>query len=295
MRLRRAVVVLAVVAVVVAWPSVPARGAAPRATPQNPVLKLATTTSTADSGLLKAILPDFERACGCRVDVVAVGTGQALEIGRRGDADVLLVHAPAQEAAFMKEGHAVRRDDVMYNDFVMVGPAADPAGVSKAPMAKDAFLRIQSAAAPFASRGDKSGTHSKELAIWKSAGFSPGPGLAWYLSVGQGMGDTLTFANERGAYTLTDRATWTAMQARLPGLRLLFGGASADVNSDSELLNPYGVIVIDQARHAGVNTPLATRFADWMVSDHTQQLIGAFGRDASGRGMFTPSAKRTAR
>lgn len=194
----------------------------------------------------------------------------------------------------MKEGHAVRRDDVMYNDFVIVSPAADPAGVSKAPMAKDAFLRIQSAAAPFASRGDKSGTHSKELAIWKSAGFSPGPGLAWYLSVGQGMGDTLTFANERGAYTLTDRATWTAMQARLPGLRLVFGGASADVNPDSDLRNQYGVIVIDQARHAGVNTALALTFADWLVSEPTQRRIGAFGRDASGRGMFSPNATRPA-
>jgi tungstate transport system substrate-binding protein len=287
-------VVVAGVAVVIALRSVSTGGAEPRATPQNPVLKLATTTSTADSGLLKAILPDFERACGCRVDVVAVGTGQALEIGRRGDADVLLVHAPAQEAAFMKEGHAARRDDVMYNDFVIVGPAADPAGVMKAPTAKDALLRIRSAGASFASRGDKSGTHSKELALWKSAGFAPAPGLAWYLSVGQGMGNTLTFANERGAYALTDRATWTAMQARLPGLRLLFGGASADVNSDSEFLNPYGVIVIDQARHAGVNTTLATRFADWLVSKHAQQLIGAFGRDASGRGMFTPSTKRPA-
>ncbi|HSP89577.1 MAG TPA: substrate-binding domain-containing protein, partial [Vicinamibacterales bacterium] len=167
-------------------------------------------------------------------------------------------------------------------------------GVSKARTAKEAFLRVQSAAAPFASRGDKSGTHSKELAVWTAAEFSPGPGLAWYLSVGQGMGDTLTFANERGAYALTDRATWTAMQARLPGLRLVFGGASADANPDRALRNQYGVIVIDGVRHAGVNTALATRFADWLISARTQERIGAFGRDASGRGMFSPNATRPA-
>jgi ABC-type tungstate transport system permease subunit/mono/diheme cytochrome c family protein len=190
----------------------------------------------------------------------------------------------------MKEGHAVRRDDVMYNDFVLVGPAGDPAGVTKAATAKDAFLRIQSAAVPFASRGDKSGTHSKELAVWKAAGFSPAPGLAWYLSVGQGMGDTLTFANERGAYALTDRATWTAMQSRLPGLRLVFGGATADANPDRALRNPYGVIVIDQARHAGVNTALATRFADWLISKPTQLRISEFGRGPAGHPLFYPDS-----
>ena len=258
--------------------------------PQKPVLKLATTTSTVDTGLVKAILPDFEAQCGCRVDVVAVGTGQALEIGRRGDADVLLVHAPEQEAAFMKEGHGVRRDDVMYNDFVVVGPAADPAGVAKASTAKDAFRIIHSAAATFASRGDRSGTHTRELAIWKSAGLTPAAGLAWYLSVGQGMGDTLTFANERKAYTLTDRATWTTMRARLSNLRQVLGGAFAAANPDRDLRNQYGVIVIDGARHAGVNTALAIRFADWLLSKPTQQRIGAFGRDAAGHSLFYPDS-----
>jgi tungstate transport system substrate-binding protein len=138
-----------------------------------PVLRLATTTSTVDTGLFKAILPDFESQCGCRVDVVAVGTGQALELGRRGDADVLLTHAPEQEAAFMKEGHAARRDDVMYNDFVIVGPPEDPAGAAKASMAKDAFASIASASGTFASRGDRSGTHTKELTLWKAAGTAP--------------------------------------------------------------------------------------------------------------------------
>jgi tungstate transport system substrate-binding protein len=254
------------------------------------VLKLATTTSTVDTGLLKAILPAFEAQCACRIDVVAVGTGQALELGRRGDADVLLVHAPEQEAAFMKEGHAVRRDDVMYNDFVIVGPADDPAGVAKTSMAKDAFHGIQSVAATFASRGDKSGTHTKELALWKSAGSAPATGAAWYLSVGQGMGETLTFANERRAYALTDRATWTSMQDRLPNLRLLFGGASAETNPDRDLRNRYGVIVMDQARHASVNTPLGLRFADWLLSKPTQQQIGAFGRGADGHPLFYPDS-----
>jgi tungstate transport system substrate-binding protein len=258
--------------------------------PAAPVLRLATTTSTVDTGLLKAILPAFESQCVCRVDVVAVGTGQALELGRRGDADVLLVHAPEQEAAFMKEGHAVRRDDVMYNDFVIVGPPDDPAGVVKASMAKDAFARIVSASASFASRGDKSGTHTKELALWKAAGTAPAAGAARYLSVGQGMGETLTFANERKAYALTDRATWTSMQGRLPNLRLLFGGASADANPDRDLRNQYGVIVIDQARHAGAKTTLAVNFADWLTSKPVQQQIGAFGRDEAGHSLFYPDS-----
>jgi tungstate transport system substrate-binding protein len=263
---------------------VPQAGSAPA------VLKLATTTSTVDTGLFKAILPAFESQCGCRVDVVAVGTGQALELGRRGDADVLLVHAPEQEAAFMKEGHAVRRDDVMYNDFVIVGPAADPAGAARAMSAKDAFRAIQAAAAPFASRGDKSGTHTKELAIWKAAGVTPAAGAAWYLSVGQGMGETLTFANERRAYALTDRATWTSMRGRLTHLRQVFGGASAEASSDRDLRNQYGVIVVAEARHPGVKTALGLRFAEWLLSKPTQQRIGAFGRDAAGHSLFYPDS-----
>lgn len=260
--------------------------------PEPVVLRLATTTSTADTGLLAAILPDFEKPCGCRVDVVAVGTGQALEIGRRGDADVLLVHAPDQEAVFMKEGHGSRRDDVMYNDFVIVGPAADPAGVKGAGTAKEAFRRIAAARASFASRGDKSGTHSKELALWKAAGQSPTPttALPWYLSLGQGMGETLGFAGERQAYTLSDRGTWLFMQRKLPNLRVLFGGASMRENPDRDLRNQYGVIVVSQQQHASVNATLATRFADWLLSKPTQQRIGAFGRDTAGQSLFYPNS-----
>ena len=271
-------------------PAVSTAASVPQAGPSPAALKLATTTSTVDTGLLKAILPAFESQCGCRVDVVAVGTGQALELGRRGDADVLLVHAPEQEAAFMKEGHAVRRDDVMYNDFVIVGPAADPAGVARAMFAKDAFRAIQAAAAPFASRGDRSGTHTKELAIWKAAGVAPAFGETWYLSVGQGMGETLTFANERRAYALTDRATWTSMHGRLTHLRQVFGGESAEASSDRDLRNQYGVIVIAEARHPGVKTALGLRFAEWLLSKPTQQRIGAFGRDAARHSLFHPDS-----
>ena len=288
--MKRVLAGLSVAAFLATVQVVSASGPTPQAGTPPAVLKLATTTSTVDTGLFKAVLPEFESQCGCRVDVVAVGTGQALELGRRGDADVLLVHAPEQEAAFMKEGHAVRRDIVMYNDFVIVGPASDPAGAAKAATAKDAFRGVHAAAASFASRGDKSGTHTKELAIWKSAGVGPATGVAWYLSVGQGMGETLTFANERRTYALTDRATWTSMKGRLPNLRQVFGGDSAEANPDRDLRNQYGVIVVDKARHASVNTALGLRFAEWLLSKPTQQRIGAFGRDAAGHSMFYPDS-----
>jgi tungstate transport system substrate-binding protein len=285
---------LATVGIALAAHGVLATGLSPHAATQASVLRLATTTSTADTGLLGALLPDFETQCACRVDVIAVGTGQALELGRRGDVDVLLVHAPEQEAAFVAEGHAVGRYDVMYNDFVIVGPAGDPAGVKNASTANDAFRRVAIAAAPFASRGDKSGTHTKELAIWKSAGVTPGgagaPGATWYLSVGQGMGETLTFANEKQAYALTDRATWLSMQERLTSLRLLMGGASTAANPDRDLRNQYGVIPLNPARHASVNGPLATRFAAWLLAKPTQQRIAAFGRDRAGQSLFFPDS-----
>jgi len=290
----RTLVLCSALALTIAAPFLAAAPGSVETARQQPVLRLATTTSTVDTGLLAAILPEFQAQCGCRVDVVAAGTGQALELGRRGDADVLLVHAPEQEAAFMKEGHAVRRDDVMYNDFVVVGPAADPAGVARASSARDAFRLITDAGAPFASRGDRSGTHTKEMAIWTSAGRSPAAAAAsrpaWYLSVGQGMGETLAFAHEKQAYVLSDRATWTSMQRRLPNLRRLFGGASAAENPDRDLRNQYGVIVIDGARHAGANTTLALRFADWLLSKPTQARIGAFGRDSAGHSLFYPDS-----
>lgn len=254
------------------------------------VLRLATTTSTEDSGLLKAILPAFETQCGCRVDVIAVGTGQALEIGRRGDADVVLVHAYKAEMQFLAERHARERFDVMYNDFVIAGPAADPAGVAARRTAREAFAAIAAAAAPFASRGDKSGTHTAELAIWESAGIKPAG--SWYRSLGQGMGETLMVAHEQRAYTLADRGTWLAMRDKLPNLRLLVGGRTIAENPDAGLRNRYGVMAIDPQAHPGVNAEAGRRFVEWLLSPETQRAIGEFGVKRFGQPLFYPDSDR---
>lgn len=263
--------------------------AVPAGTPQAQELILATTTSTYDSGLLDAILPAFERANGVRVKVIAVGTGQALKLGQDGNADVVLVHARAQEDQFVAEGWGVDRRDVMYNDFVLVGPNQDPAGVKGMATAADAFKAIAARQATFASRGDESGTHTKEKSIWKRAGIEPKGD--WYNSLGQGMGDTLIFANEKGAYTITDRATYLAMRDKLPNLTLLVGGESIAQNSDKSLLNPYGVIAVNPARHPHVRFDLAEKFIDWITSAETQKLIGDYGVDRFGQPLFYPSAK----
>lgn len=255
------------------------------------VLRLATTTSTADTGLLDAILPDFEQKFNARVDVVAVGTGQAIEIGTKGDADVILVHARARENKFVEEGHGINRLDVMYNDYILVGPTGDPAGVAGNELAKDALLKIAEAVAIFASRGDDSGTHTKEKSLWSSAGLTPTTDSGWYLSVGQGMGETLNFANEKQSYTLTDRGTWLAMKDNLPELAVMVGGETIDGNKDKALLNPYGVIPVNPATHPGVNFDLATHFAEWLTSAETQQMIADYGKDKFGQALFYPSAK----
>jgi tungstate transport system substrate-binding protein len=254
------------------------------------VLRLATTTSTEDSGLLAAVLPDFEQQYNARVDVVAVGTGQALELGRRGDADVVLVHARAAEDQFLAEGFGTARADVMYNDLVLVGPDADPAGIRQAESAAEALTRIAQAGATFVSRGDDSGTHSKERSIWKSAGLEPDAASGWYLSIGQGMGETLQMADERQAYTLSDRGTYLSMSERLPGLAILFGGASVAENPDPTLLNPYGVVPVNPDTVPGVNLELAEAFAAWLTSPDTQASIGAFGAEVYGQPLFHPNA-----
>lgn len=252
------------------------------------VLRLATTTSTADTGLLAALLPAFERASRCRVDVIAVGTGQALAMGRQGDVDVVLVHARKAEDAFVAEGHALARADVMYNDFVIVGPAADPAGLAGMTRARDAFAAIAKARAPFASRGDQSGTHTAELAIWADARLTPG--APWYRAVGQGMGETLMAASEMGAYTLSDRATWLATSARAKPLRLLVGGATPADNPDRSLRNFYGVLAVNPAKHPGVRADLARRFVDWITAAETQRAIGEFGKARYGQPLFYPDS-----
>ncbi len=257
-----------------------------RAAPPQKLI-LATTTSTADSGLLDFLLPDFEQAYHCDVQIIAVGTGQALAIGAKGDADVLLVHAPEQEQAFLAGGDGVDRQDVMYNDFILVGPASDPAGVMGSATAAEAFARIAQARAPFASRGDGSGTETKERAIWKAADITPDPASGWYFSLGQGMGDTLLFAAEKGAYTLTDRGTYLSMRGKLD-LAVLVGGESPDANPDPVLRNPYGVIAVNPAKHPNVNYALAQKFIAWLTSVEIQRRISEF--TVGGRPLFYPDS-----
>ena len=255
------------------------------------VLHLATTTSTQDSGLLEAILPDFEATHNARVDVVAVGSGQAIELGQNGDADVLLVHSRSKEDAFVADGYGLARYDVMYNDFVLVGPANDPAGIAGSSTAPEALARIAQAQAPFASRGDESGTHTKEKALWQAAGIDPDLSAGWYSSLGQGMGETLQFANEQRAYTLSDRATYLAQRDNLPNLVILVGGNSINENPDPALLNPYGVIPVNPERHEGIQAGLAQEFVDWLTSVQTQETIAASGVDRFGQPLFYPDSE----
>jgi len=262
-----------------------------RTTVEAPPLRLATTTSTYDSGLLGVLLPAFERDTGLAVDVIAVGTGQALALGERGDADVLLVHAPALEMAFVASGHGLDRAPVMYNDFVLVGPDGDPAGIARSESAAAALARIAESRAPFASRGDRSGTHQKELSLWEAAGSAPDASLDWYLPIGQGMGATLTFANERGAYALTDRATFLAQEGRLPDLVILVGGASIAQNPDPALRNPYSVLRVSDVRHPAVASEAGRRFADWITAAGAQRRIAEFGRKRFGRPLFQPDSE----
>lgn len=263
----------------------------PTAAPAPQTLRLATTTSTDDSGLLDAILPDFEAKYNATVEVIAVGTGQAIELGTHGDVDVVLVHARARENAFVESGDGVNRLDVMYNDFVVVGPPADPAGVNGLATGKAALAKIAEAQSPFASRGDDSGTHTKEKSLWSAAGLTPTVEAGWYLSLGQGMGETLLFANEQGAYTLADRGTWLAQQANLPNLTILVGGASIADNADAALRNPYGVIPVNPEKHPDAKFALATQFAEWLTSEPTQQLISDYGRTEFGQPLFYPSSE----
>jgi len=264
--------------------------AAPGPAPTVQKLILATTTSTADSGLLDFILPDFEQAHNCRVDVVAVGTGQALALGQRGDADVLLVHARQAEDQFVADGHARERFDVMYNDFIIVGPLEDPAHVTGKTTGKEAFKAIMDAQATFVSRGDGSGTHTKELSIWAALSVTPTREMTWYKSIGQGMGDALLFANEQQAYTIADRGTYLAMRDKLPGLIIVVGGNNLAENKDPALLNHYGVLAVNPEKHPNVNSALANKFVTWLLSVETQRKIGSYGVDRFGQPLFYPDS-----
>jgi tungstate transport system substrate-binding protein len=225
------------------------------------------------------------------VDVIAVGTGQALAIAGRGDADVVIVHARKQEDEFLAAGHARHRYDIMSNDFVLVGPAGDPARAGGGKSAADAFRTVAAARATFFSRGDRSGTHSKELAIWSAAGLEPDKNAGWYQSLGLGTREVLLAANEKRAYTLTDRGTWLVVRAKLPELRVVFGGEHPQANKDPELINRYAVLAVDSAAHPGVNAALAQRFVAWLRSPEIQQKISQFGVSQFGQPLFYPAVR----
>jgi tungstate transport system substrate-binding protein len=243
-------------------------------------LTLATTTSTRDSGLLDVLTPMFKKQTGTEVKVVAVGSGQALAMGRRGDADVLLTHAPQAEEQFVEEGHGVKRRPVMYNDFVIVGPKADPAKIKEFASAAEAFRDIAGAEAPFASRGDESGTHQQEMQIWKNARIEPKG--TWYLRAGSGMAATLRMASEKSAYTLTDRGTFLSQRRQLDLIILVEG--------DRLLRNNYAVIVVNPQKHAHVKHQAAERFAEFLLSQAAQDAIAQFGRAEYGEQLFFPNA-----
>jgi len=255
------------------------------AAPQNPNLILATTTSTQDSGLLDVLIPLFEAESGYTVQTVAVGSGQALKMGEEGNADVLLVHAPSSEAAFMENGFGKDRALIMHNDFIIVGPAADPAGIKGKPVT-EALKLIGAGNAEFISRGDDSGTHKAELNLWKKAEYDPkAAALAWYLETGQGMGATLTVASEKSAYTLTDRATYLANKGNLQ-LEIL-------VEGDNALLNVYHVITVNPEKWDKVNHDGALAFLNFMIASSTQEVIGEFGVEEYGQPLFYPDADKT--
>jgi tungstate transport system substrate-binding protein len=243
-------------------------------------LRLATTTSVNDSGLLEALLPRFTRETGVPVQVIAVGTGQALALAGRGDADAVLVHAPDLEARFLREGKGVAHACVAYNNFVIAGPADDPAGVGAAADALDAMRRIYAVGATFISRGDNSGTYHRERALWRAAGLDP-TGQPWYLESGSGMGATLTLAAEKRAYTLTDLGTFLFMQGRVD-LEDLFN------RPEPALLNQYGYMVVNPERFPHVNAEAAYALRAYLLRDDVQRAIGAYQRDRFGQSLFRP-------
>jgi len=249
---------------------------------QQKFIVVASTTSTEQSGLFGYLLPVFQKKTGIQVRVVALGTGQALDLARRGDADVVFVHARSAEEKFLAEGHGVRRFDVMYNDFVLIGPRSDPAKVSGGRDILDALKRIKAAGAPFVSRGDRSGTHIAELDLWKQAGINiaaeKGP---WYRDTGQGMGPALNTAAAMNAYILADRGTWISFKNR--------GELAIVVEGDKRLFNQYGVMLVNPAKHPNVKKDLGQAFVDWVISPEGQKTIAEY--KIGGEQLFFPNAK----
>ena len=249
---------------------------------QDKYIVVASTTSTEQSGLFGYLLPVFQKKTGIQVRVVALGTGQALDLARRGDADVVFVHARSAEEKFLAEGHGVKRFDVMYNDFVLIGPNSDPAKVSGGRDILDAMKKIKSAGAPFVSRGDKSGTHIAELDLWKLAGIDiaseKGP---WYRDTGQGMGPALNTASAMNAYILSDRGTWISFKNR--------GELAIAVEGDKRLFNQYGVMLVNPTKHPNVKKDLGQAFVDWVISPEGQKTIAEY--KIGGEQLFFPNAK----
>ena len=248
---------------------------------QERYITVASTTSTEQSGLFSHLLPRFEQRTGIKVHVVAVGTGQALDLARRGDADVVFVHARAAEEKFLAEGHGVKRFPVMYNDFVLVGSNTDPAKIGRSKDILEALKKVEAAKAPFVSRGDKSGTHLAELDLWKAAGIdidkAKGP---WYRDTGQGMGPALNTASSMNAYILTDRGTWLSFKNR--------GDLTILVEGDQRLFNQYGVMLVNPDTHLSVKKELAQMFVDWVISPEGQQAIADY--KINGAQVFFPNA-----
>ena len=267
--------VLAVLALVLAVPSHLPAG---EATSKNVILS--TTTSTQDSGLLDVLVPLFEKKSGYSVKTVSVGTGQALELAAKGEADVALVHAPSLEKKYVADGKLLNRRLVMYNDFILLGPANDPAQIKSTKSSAEAMKRIAASANRFVSRGDNSGTHNLEKSLWKQAGIDPKG--AWYIESGQGMGATLGIANDRNSYTITDRATYLAFRKRVTLAILLEG--------DRPLLNIYSVMEVNPANGPRINTAGGKNFADFMVAPETQAVIKSFGVEKFGQPLFIPVA-----
>jgi tungstate transport system substrate-binding protein len=264
---------------VTATPTVTAN-ATPTAGPQQTLL-LATTTSTRDSGLLDVLLPPFEKKYNVDIKVTAVGSGQAMQLGQTGDADVLMVHSPAAEDTFMANGYGWNRSKFMHNDFVIVGPASDPAGIKGLNNSTQAFAAIYNKQAKFISRGDNSGTNAKELTLWNSTKLTmPTNKSSWYVVTGQGMADTLRMADQMNAYTLSDRATFLAQQKNL-SLVVLGEG-------DKGLLNPYSIIAVNQTMHPSVNYAMAKTLIDWVSGPEGQSIIASYGKDTYGQSLFFP-------
>jgi tungstate transport system substrate-binding protein len=261
--------------------STPGAAGAPAPTKASGTIILATTTSTQDTGLLDELVPAFEKETGYTVKTIAVGSGQAIAMGTSGDADVLLVHSPDAEKKMVDAGDGVERALVMHNDFVLVGPASDPAGVKAAGSINDALKLIADKQAPFISRGDDSGTNALELKLWKALGITP-KGQSWYSETGQGMGATLQVASQKGAYTISDRGTFLAQKANLD-LEVVREG-------DPSLLNVYHVIVVNHDKHSKTNVSGARAFAAYVVRADVQAMIGEFGKDKFGQALFVPDA-----